>query len=270
MRKILLSVIALLFLFSCTKEEIPEEKVNETFEGTYNGVFQRRYASEDSFISSVTMTFYSNEWSGSSGFGEDDNSYPGLCNGSYSINENTIKFNNSCHWSDNFIIQTYTLDGEFDLTESGEFIEFRRISEEGADPPYIDIYRLLKEDITEDQLPEESVFKTIDGTYNGVLQRKYSSNEVYLSNVSITFSNNRWTGSAEEGYFPLFCCGTYLIYGDTIFFSDENGWPAIYHSSDIFGGKFILTEVGNTIAFSSYADSKTPYFEDKYRFTKQE
>lgn len=84
---ILLILIALLHLLSCTKSN--KTNVN----GSYIGVFER-----NGVTSNVELTLTNGQFSGQS----DQDSYPAICSGAYAVSGNTISFENECGFLANF------------------------------------------------------------------------------------------------------------------------------------------------------------------------
>lgn len=80
--------IGILVIFGCDKVTVPRD-----IAGQYIGTFQR-----GDNRSHVELTL-----KGSNFFGESDMvKFPAICNGSYSISERTIKFENQCPWTAEF------------------------------------------------------------------------------------------------------------------------------------------------------------------------
>jgi len=69
----------------------------------------------------ISMTFSSNEWSGSS----DIVKYPALCHGTYSLIGDTIIFTNQCAWTTEFD-WSLILSGKYHILKTGNKIEFTR------------------------------------------------------------------------------------------------------------------------------------------------
>ena len=87
--KFLILLIGAISIFSCDKDDDGQA----TIDGQYAGTFQRGGNS-----SKVELTLKSENFSGES----DTVKFPAICNGSYSIWDRTIKFENQCPWTAEF------------------------------------------------------------------------------------------------------------------------------------------------------------------------
>lgn len=85
--KLLLFCAILLFAFSCNK---PSKTITN---GTYIGTFER-----NGVTANVELTFSNGQFTGHS----DQDNYPAICNGSYTVSGNTITFENGCGFLANF------------------------------------------------------------------------------------------------------------------------------------------------------------------------
>ena len=137
MNKTTFLILSLLILINCKKEESISEMIPD---GTYKGTFQREIVwSSGSNISNITLTFSSDQWSGTS----DKEKYPALCHGTYSINRDTIIFENECAWTAEFD-WSLILAGKYILKQSGNTFEFSRDYRSSTSDTYIDKFRILK------------------------------------------------------------------------------------------------------------------------------
>lgn len=85
---ILLVLLGLFTILSCDNDDAQRD-----INGQYIGTFQR---GENS--SNVGLTFNSKDFSGES----ETVKFPAICNGNYSITNNTINFENQCPWTAEF------------------------------------------------------------------------------------------------------------------------------------------------------------------------
>ena len=138
MKKSIYLTLAVLIFLSCEKEETISKQIPD---GTYIGTFQREIVWSKSDPASVTLTFNKNNWSGSS----DTEKYPALCHGTYSINSDTIFFENECVWTAEFD-QTLILSGKYILTKNGKTIEFSKDNRSATTDTHIDRYILEKQE----------------------------------------------------------------------------------------------------------------------------
>ena len=128
--------LALLILIGCKYDNFPVLHIPD---GTYIGTFQRELVWSESDTAQVTLTFSSNNWHGES----DKVKYPALCNGTYSIEGNTINFESGCAWSAEFD-WSLILSGKYALTITGNIIEFSRDYRSATSDTYVDKYKLTK------------------------------------------------------------------------------------------------------------------------------
>jgi len=138
MNKTIFLILALLILISCKKEESTDNRIPD---GTYKGTFQRELVRSSGNTANITLTFASNQWSGSS----DIEKYPALCHGTYSINRDTIVFGNECAWTAEFD-WSLILAGKYALKQSGNTIEFSRDYRSSTSDTYIDKFQVVKQE----------------------------------------------------------------------------------------------------------------------------
>ena len=138
MNKTTFLILTFLFLISCENEESIYKMIPD---GTYKGTFQRESVWSSSDTANITLTFSSNQWSGSG----DREKYPALCHGTYSINGDTIIFGNECAWTAEFD-WSLILAGKYALKQSGNTIEFSRDYRSSTSDTYIDKFRIVKQD----------------------------------------------------------------------------------------------------------------------------
>lgn len=118
MKKYLFFIFFTTWLTSCNKEE---KDYSQLPNGVYVGTFQRELSWSDNYKSNIRMIFSSKSWKGSS----DMTKYPALCQGTYSINGDTISFENDCAWSTEFD-GGLILSGKFVMKSIEDSIEFHR------------------------------------------------------------------------------------------------------------------------------------------------
>lgn len=105
-----------------------------------------------------------------------------------------------------------------------------------------------------------------DGTYVGTFQRVTTVGG-QLSNVTITFSVNNWTGQSEFAKYPALCHGTYKVSGgDDVTFENACPWTAEFDWTLILSQDYKFKIVGDSLEISrSYNGS----FKDIYKLKKQ-
>ena len=105
-----------------------------------------------------------------------------------------------------------------------------------------------------------------EGTYVGTFQR-FGSSGAPISNVTITFSGNNWTGESQIEKYPALCHGTYKTSGaDEITFEDACFWTAEFDWTLILSQDYKLKVVGNSIEISRNYNGG---YLDIYKLSKQ-
>ena len=105
-----------------------------------------------------------------------------------------------------------------------------------------------------------------NGTYKGTFQRKTSSGG-QISNVTIVFSANTWTGQSEFAKYPALCHGTYLENGiDSIHFENNCPWTAEFDWSLILSQRYKIEIAGKDIEITRNYNNA---YVDIYKLTKQ-
>ena len=105
-----------------------------------------------------------------------------------------------------------------------------------------------------------------EGNYIGTFQRSNSGGG-QISNVSITFSANNWTGQSQYEKYPALCHGTYKASGsDNITFENACPWTAEFDGTLILSKEYKLKVVGNSIEISRDYNGA---YKDIYKLTKQ-
>jgi len=105
-----------------------------------------------------------------------------------------------------------------------------------------------------------------NGTYAGTFQRQTSSGG-QISNVTITFSGNSWTGQSEFAKYPALCHGTYNAKGaDSINFENACPWTAEFDWTLILANDYKINIVGKKIELSKDYNG---IFKDIYQLTRQ-
>lgn len=108
------------------------------------------------------------------------------------------------------------------------------------------------------------------GIYSGTFQRQLAFGGGEISNVSITFSGNTWTGQSDRPKYPALCNGTFSTDKNKIIFTNDCAWTADFDWSLILGGEYYFTINGNELSITkSYQGSATDTWTDKYILTKQ-
>ena len=105
-----------------------------------------------------------------------------------------------------------------------------------------------------------------EGTYVGTFQR-ITSTGGEISNVTITFSANNWTGQSQFAKYPALCRGTYNINSaNKITFENACPWTAEFDWTLILSQDYKIKMVGSDIVI--LRDYNGAY-KDIYKLTKQ-
>jgi hypothetical protein len=111
-----------------------------------------------------------------------------------------------------------------------------------------------------------SDFLIPEGTYVGTFQRLISGSG-QISNVTITFSANNWTGQSQFAKYPALCHGTYKASGaDNITFENACPWTAEFDWKLILSQEYKLKIVGSSVEI---ARDYNGAYKDIYKLTKQ-
>lgn len=105
-----------------------------------------------------------------------------------------------------------------------------------------------------------------DGNYSGTFQRLTDTGGL-ISNVSITFSGNTWTGQSEYEKYPALCHGSYAQKADSVTFQNACPWTADFDWALILGGNYKITLSGNNLELTRSYSSR-PYT-DIYELVRQ-
>lgn len=111
-----------------------------------------------------------------------------------------------------------------------------------------------------------SNFLIPEGTYVGTFQRLTSTGG-QISNVTITFSANNWTGQSQFAKYPALCHGTYKANGaDNVTFENVCFWTAEFDWTLILSRDYKIKIFSNNVEISRDYNG---VFKDIYILTKQ-
>jgi len=96
-----------------------------------------------------------------------------------------------------------------------------------------------------------------NGIYSGTFQRLTDTGGL-ISNVSITFFGNTWTGQSEYEKYPALCHGSYEKNADSVTFQNACPWTTEFDWSLILGGNYKMTLSGNNLELTRSYSSR-PY-----------
>ena len=85
------------------------------------------------------------------------------------------------------------------------------------------------------------------GTYKGQFIRSNPNSKFAPSNITLTFTCDKFSGESDKEKYPAICNGTYKITGQEIEFFDACAWTADFDWTYILNGKFTLTTDGRKV-----------------------
>lgn len=105
-----------------------------------------------------------------------------------------------------------------------------------------------------------------DGTYTGTFQRQTAGGGT-ISQVTITFSGNGWTGQSQYAKYPALCNGSYKTRsGGNISFENACAWTAEFDWTLILSHDYKIAISGNHLQITRDYNGG---FKDVYELTKQ-
>jgi hypothetical protein len=103
------------------------------------------------------------------------------------------------------------------------------------------------------------------GNYTGTFQRFGPEFINKISNVTLNFSPDKWSGQSDMAKYPALCNGTYKIADDKVTFLNACGWYADFDWTLILKGEYELTRQNNTVTFTKSGAN----YKDVYTLTKE-
>ncbi|MFC0516396.1 hypothetical protein ACFFGT_19470 [Mucilaginibacter angelicae] len=94
----------------------------------------------------------------------------------------------------------------------------------------------------------------LSGTYAGTFQRKVSGTGA-VSNVSLSFSAEAWSGESQTVKYPALSHGTFSTSGNKVTFKNESVWTAEFDWSLILNGDYDINLFGNTVTITKTYDN---------------
>jgi hypothetical protein len=111
-----------------------------------------------------------------------------------------------------------------------------------------------------------STFSILDGTYTGTFQRQTITSG-HISNVTVTFSGNNWSGESQSAKYPALCNGTFEVNGtNDINFENACIWTAEFDWTLILSGNYNIRIAGNDIEITRDYNGSV---KDIYKLIKQ-
>lgn len=100
----------------------------------------------------------------------------------------------------------------------------------------------------------------LQGTYKGVFTRSSPLARYAPSNVTITFTDNKFTGDSDKPNYPAICNGTFKVTGSEVEFLNECMWTADFDWSYILKDKFTLRTDGDKMELIKTVGDNTDHY----------
>ncbi|MBA4055857.1 MAG: hypothetical protein C0490_14170 [Marivirga sp.] len=103
------------------------------------------------------------------------------------------------------------------------------------------------------------------GRYKGVFTRSSPLAKYASSHVTLTFTENKFSGESDQRNYPAICNGTYRVTGSEIEFTNECMWTADFDWTYILKDKFYLRIDGDKMELTKSEGDHT----DQYTLTRE-
>ncbi|UJP66706.1 hypothetical protein [Mongoliitalea daihaiensis] len=103
-------------------------------QGQFTGTFERMVDGQSLGVASIGLLLEGNSFSGTGG----PNRYPAICNGTFTVSENRIIFENACFFTADFDWSLF-LNGSWQVNQQGGELILRRSAD-----TLVDVYRLQR------------------------------------------------------------------------------------------------------------------------------
>jgi hypothetical protein len=97
-------------------------------------------------------------------------------------------------------------------------------------------------------------------TYKGQFIRSSPTIKYSPSNVTLTFTEDRFSGESDRMKYPAICNGTYTITGNEIEFTNNCAWTAEFDWSYILSGKFQISFDSSRLEMTKSSAGMTDYY----------
>lgn len=111
-----------------------------------------------------------------------------------------------------------------------------------------------------------SVITIPPGTYKGTFQRSYNP---HVSNVTITFSGDKFSGTSDSLHYPNICDGTFSVSTGVVSFQSSCFYTAAADGPYILSGDCKFTVLGDSLMLTHDYNGDLFYFYDSYKLKKQ-
>jgi hypothetical protein len=108
----------------------------------------------------------------------------------------------------------------------------------------------------------------LTGTYKGTFQRVGAPFSGVLSEVTVTFNGNRFSGQGALPTYPAICNGSFTQNGTKLTFDNECVWTANFDWTFILDGEYEITFSGNNVEIIRGYDGIV-FYQDIYKLVRQ-
>lgn len=109
---------------------------------------------------------------------------------------------------------------------------------------------------------KDAVRKIQDGAYSGTFTRTGPLSNHVASNVQLTFSANRFSGTSDIRNYPAICNGTYKAGASTLEATNECVFTTDFDGTFIFNGEYEYTLDGDELRLTRRYSNST--YVDRY------
>lgn len=108
----------------------------------------------------------------------------------------------------------------------------------------------------------------LSGTYKGTFRRVGPGLTGQISEVTITFEGNRFSGQSTVNTRPGICNGSFSQDGTKINFDNSCAWTADFDWTYILDGEYEISQAGDYIEISKSYNG-TVFYQDLYKLAKE-
>lgn len=100
----------------------------------------------------------------------------------------------------------------------------------------------------------------LQGTYKGQFIRSSPLARYAPSNVTLTFTGNKFYGESDKTNYPAICSGTFKLTGNEIVFTNECIWTADFDWTYILKDKFTIHIDGDKLEMTKSIGDNTDHY----------
>lgn len=103
---------------------------------------------------------------------------------------------------------------------------------------------------------------SFNGTYKGTYQKVGPTYQMpQTANVTLSFSDNSWSGNTDVSMYPGLCNGTFSVKGDKITFVNLCVWAAVATPGDILQGEFTISKNAGIVTLTQTKGNSVNQYE---------